>query len=135
MKPRYVPLLLLACVAVWHASWADSPQPQLVIPARVLSVHDGDSVTAEVTIRMQIRLLSCWAPEVTGKEKPEGLKSKARLVELVDGKQVTLTIPIGNDLGDSFTFGRVLGRLSIGGVDISEEMVKSGMATKTKPTK
>ena len=135
MKPRYIPLLTLACVAVWHAAFDASPVPQIVIPAVVRAVHDGDTVTAEVTVRLNVRLLDCWAPEVTGREKAEGLKSKARLTELVDGKQGVLTIPFGNDLGDSFTFGRVLGRLWIDGKDVSETMVAEKFATKEKVRK
>jgi len=105
------------------------------MPARIVSVHDGDTVTAEITVRLNVRLIDCWAPEVTGKEKPEGLKSKARLTELASGKNGTLTIPIGDDLGDSFTFGRVLARLNVDGKDISEIMVEEKFATKVKAKK
>lgn len=135
MRPRYVPFLLLACVALWRVAFADAPTPQFVMPARIVSVHDGDTVTAEITVRLNVRLIDCWAPEVTGKEKPEGLKSKARLTELASGKNGTLTIPIGDDLGDSFTFGRVLARLNVDGKDISEIMVEEKFATKVKAKK
>lgn len=119
--------LLLTCV--WAAVGDQPTQPQLVLPCRVVSVHDGDTLTAEVTLRMNVRLLDCWAPEL---REPGGKESRDKLVEIAGGKSGLLTVPLGDDLGDSLTFGRVLGRLEIDGHDVSEQMVESGRATKTK---
>jgi endonuclease YncB( thermonuclease family) len=131
MKPGYIPLFLLACVALFVA--AASPTPQIVLPARVVEVYDGDTPTVEVTFRMRIRLEECWCPEVTGKEKVEGLKSKKRMEELSLGKNGMVTIPLLPDIGQSTSMGRVVGRLSVEGKDLSEVMVKEGFATKEKP--
>lgn len=115
---------------------ADTPPPQLVIPVSVVSVGDGDTVTVDITIRANVRLLDCWAPETNKpNEKVRGLKSKARLESLARGKKALLTVPLGDNLGRSLSLGRVLGKLSIDGKDISEQMVKEGYATKTKPKK
>lgn len=107
--------------------------PQLTLPCQVVSVYDGDTLAVDVTFRMNVRLLDCWAPEITGEERPQGLKSKERLTQLALGKKGTLTVPFGgNDLGDSFTFGRTLARLVIDGQDVSQQMVLDGFATLTK---
>lgn len=122
--------LLLTCA--WAAVGAQPSQPQLVLPCKVISVHDGDTLTAEVTLRMNVRLLECWAPEL---DELGGVESRAKLIELTDGKTGMLTIPLGDDLGDSLTFGRVLGRVEIDGRDVSNQMVASGRATRTKGTR
>lgn len=120
-------LLLTACL--WAVAVGEPAQPQLVLPCRVVSVHDGDTLTAEVTLRANIRLLDCWAPEL---RDVGGVESRAKLTELASGKTGLLTIPLGNDVGDSLTFSRVLGRIEIDGRDVSKQMVESGRATKTK---
>lgn len=109
--------------------FAEQPQPQIVLPCEIVSVHDGDTLTATVTLKMNVRLLDCWAPEL---RESRGPAAKAKLVELASGKTGVLTIPLGHDIGSSFTFGRVLGRLSIDGRDVSDQMVASGLATKKK---
>lgn len=110
------------------------PEPAITLPCKVVSVHDGDSLTAVVTMQMQIRLLDCWAPEVTGAEKPKGLVSAEKLRSMADGKTGTLTIPLHDSLQKSLTFGRVLGRIHIDGQDkdLSTQMVEGGWATKSK---
>lgn len=108
-------------------------------PAKVVSVYDGDTVTVEFKIKMNVRLLDCYAPEVKGPEKENGLKSKEFLQSLVKaGDDVTIEIPMGDNLSDSISLSRVLayvkkdldndGELE----NISEEMVKSGYAKEKK---
>ena len=122
---------LLVAVAAWTAFGSD-PVPQIVIPCRVTRVYDGDTPTCEVTIRMRVRLQDCWAPEVTGREKKDGLKSRKRLEELALNKTGLLAIPLGDDVGDSLSLNRVVGRLFIDGRDINRQMVAEGFATKEK---
>lgn len=110
-----------------------TPRPQLTVPAKVLRVTDGDTCLVEVTMRMNVRLIGAWAPETNKpEEKARGLKSKAKLESLVAGKTGLLTVPLGDNIGKSISLGRVLGKLSIDGKDVSAEMVRSGFATKTK---
>jgi len=124
----------LAAVALAAAvGLAGQPsQPHIVLPCKVVHVHDGDTLTAEVTLRANVRLLDCWAPEL---REAGGAESRAKLTELASGKTGLLIIPLGNDLGDSLTFGRVLGRIEIDGRDVSQQMVESGHATRTKGAK
>lgn len=65
--------------------------------ALIVSVYDGDTVRADIDIGFSIwkrneplRLYGINTPEVTGIQKPEGLKSKAALVELIEGKTVII---------------------------------------------
>lgn len=123
--------LPIVCIAVCaFAEPQKQTQPQLVLPCRVISVHDGDTLTAEVKLRANVRLLDCWAPEL---REAGGVESRAKLTELTSGKTGLLTIPLGNDLGDSLSFGRVLGRIEIDGRDVGRAMVESGMAKERKP--
>jgi endonuclease YncB( thermonuclease family) len=109
-----------------------TPQPQIVIPVFVRECYDGDTATVEATIRMRVRLMDAWAPEVKGEQKRDGMKSKKRLEELCLGKKGLLTIPLYDDLGQSTTLSRVKGWLNVDGKDVSAQMVQEGFATKTK---
>lgn len=99
-------------------------------------VIDGDTVEVTVTRKLRVRLLDCWAPEIHGAEKPEGMKSANHLKELALGANGTLFIPTedARNMGDILTLGRVLGYVWIDGSDISlsELQVQSGHATKDK---
>lgn len=101
------------------------------LPARVVDVHDGDTLTVRVTFCADIRLLDCWAREL---KEPGGSQARDALVELANGKSCVLTVPFegAKTIGDVLTFGRVLGRVRIDGVDASEWMVQNGFAGRTK---
>lgn len=64
--------------------------------AIIKKVYDGDTVTLDIDVgfdvwikNQRVRLLYINAPEIRGEERPEGLISKQRLLEL---------IPIGSDV-------------------------------------
>lgn len=115
----------------------EKPLHGLSAACRIVDVHDGDTVTVEITRRVRVRLLDCWAPEVTGAEKPQGIKSRDALRAIALLKSATLYVPTeGNDeLGDVMTFDRVLGHVwleSDPSQSLSERQVRAGFATKTK---
>ena len=65
--------------------------------AYVRKVYDGDTITVDfdlgfgVVLKSQkIRLLRIDAPEVRGKERPEGLKSRDALRKLIGNKWVQI---------------------------------------------
>jgi len=65
--------------------------------ANVVSIYDGDTVTLDVDLGLGVwskgqkcRLLGIDTPELRGEERPEGLKSKQRLCELILGKQIAI---------------------------------------------
>lgn len=65
--------------------------------ALVRSVYDGDTITVDVDLGFgtwkhgeKLRLYRINTPEVRGKERPEGLKSRDFLRGLLDGKEILL---------------------------------------------
>ena len=109
-----------------------APSLSLTMPARVVSIHDGDTLTVEMKFQAKIRLIDCWAPEIVGEQKKAGLKAKESLAKLADGKSCVVVIPWQEDLGKMTSLGRVLGYVVVNGSDMSYEQVKAGMAGKTK---
>ena len=103
--------------------------PCLTVPCRVVEVYDGDTVTVEVTIRARVRLTDCWAPEL---HEPGGIASKEYLQRLAEGKRGLLAVPLHERLDKSFSFGRLLGKVQVGGGDCSAAQVAAGHATATK---
>ena len=119
--------------------FADSPPPRGISTTAVVEEwYDGDTATVTLELQCKIRMLQCWAPEVRGSQRPEGLKSKAHIQKLVpEGSRVRLFIPTTGRLQDSLTFGRALGSMWIENDDgtftnVSDQMVKDGFATKDK---
>lgn len=123
------------------------PPKGITTDCKVVRVIDGDTVDIEITRTLRIRLLDCWAPETRSKdpaEKAKGFESKKYLHNLLKEKfyndlaarkpkKVTLFIPADEkgEVKDNFSFSRVLGRLFVGGQDVSELMVTAGKATAT----
>lgn len=113
-----------------------------VLPAKVVSVYDGDTIKVQFTTEFNVRLLDCWAAEVKTKdpaEKRRGIEAKKHLETLLKpGDEIVLELPYDGKIGDSVSLGRFLARVfkdvDDNGEDdnISELMVKSGYATKSK---
>lgn len=101
--------------------------------AKIVRVLDGDTVEVEISKRITVRLLDCWAPELNTEE---GKASKAYLESIISrGQEVILQIPSSKtgNLSSLFTFGRVIGQL-FNSLDenISEKMINEGHAKKKK---
>lgn len=109
------------------------------LPARIISIHDGDTVTVEFRAQANIRLLDCWAPEITGEEKPKGLESKQFLETLIAPEDnIIVEIPFDGKIANSLTLTRILGKIykdvdNDGTIDnISTLMTDKGFAKKSK---
>lgn len=106
--------------------------------ARVVNVVDGDTIDVEVRRTMRIRLLDCWAPETHTRNLEEKLRGVAAMnamrAMLPVNQEVTVHIPTNDhqDIAHVMTLGRVLGRIYVGEVDVSQEMVEHGHATISK---
>ena len=87
--------------------------------AKVISVHDGDTITVRTDETIKIRLDGIDAPEL---KQPFGQASKQALSGLVFGQVVTVKP------GKKDRYGRLLARVEIGGKDASLTMVETGMA-------
>ena len=88
---------------------------------KVVSIADGDTITVLDADKKQhkVRLNGIDAPE---KKQAFGAKSKARLGELVAGKDVVV------EWKEKDTYGRVLGKVLQGPLDVNLQMVKEGLA-------
>lgn len=139
---------IVTALAIGIPSPADTAPPEgLTLPGQVVEVHDGDTVTVEVTTRMRVRLIDCWAPEVTmdrrvpaaerAAAKAAGNASREHLQRMVSkSPSCKLHIPrTGDDIGDMTSMGRVLGKVWLSDDatrSVSDRMVSAGHATKTK---
>lgn len=118
------------------------PDLKTILPAKVVSVQDGDTITVEFSFRANIRLKDCWAPETRTKdeeEKKRGLESKEFLKGMLKpGDNVIIEVPYSPNMSNSLTLSRVLGYVykDLDGdnkpENISKEMVKAGMAKENK---
>ena len=124
------------CIGLMLPGADAPPSPGLTLDARCIRVLDGDTIECESKVTYRVRLIDCWAPETRTSdiaEKQRGLKSKSRMVQLADGKQLRITIPLTGDLTDATTLGRVLGHVWLeDGRELSEIMVSEKLATKEK---
>ena len=116
-----------------------APEPGWTTKARVVYVLDGDTVEVEVVRKLRIRILDCWAPETRTTdldEKEKGIVSKEHLQKLLPaGSPVTVAIPssVDGEIQDVLTMGRFLAHIwNTDGINVAEEQVKSGHATKEK---
>lgn len=92
-----------------------------LISGKVVSVADGDTITILDSLKKQhkIRLAGIDAPEKT---QAFGNVSKRSLSELVYGKQVDV------EWSKKDRYGRTLGRVIIGTLDVNLEQIRRGMA-------
>jgi endonuclease YncB( thermonuclease family) len=91
------------------------------LPGRVVGITDGDTIVilAEGNVQHKIRLQGIDAPE---RGQPYGTKSKQHLSDLVAGRFVTVEY----DKRDRY--GRIVGKVLIGGEDTCLEQISSGYA-------
>jgi endonuclease YncB( thermonuclease family) len=120
MFKTIVAISLCLCLSMLVAAIAPAPSPS-DIEGRVISVTDGDSLTVlTVDYRpVQVRLKDIDAPEPT---QPWSEKSRQQLLGLVLGKTVRVIVQ-GTD-----AWGRVLGEVYLGDININQAMVTQGGA-------
>ena len=89
--------------------------------ARVVSVHDGDTITAitDGNRQVKVRLKGLDAPELG---QPFGQAAKRHLSGLAFGKTVEI------EAGGKDRWGRTLGTVKVGGKPAAEAMVSEGLA-------
>ena len=90
------------------------------LPSKVVSIHDGDTVTILQNKRqIKVRLFGIDAPEL---KQPYGKKSKQSLANLIAGEVVEVE-ENGKD-----RYKRTIGTIYLNGTDINAQMVASGYA-------
>jgi endonuclease YncB( thermonuclease family) len=89
-------------------------------PARVVGVHDGDTLTVLMAQRqIRVRLTEIDAPELS---QPFGTRSKQSLSELCFGKIAEM------EVRNRDRYGRTLAQVSCEGKDANAEQVRRGYA-------
>lgn len=117
------------------------PPPGICLPARWVRTIDGDTIVVDLAGRtVHVRLLDCWAAEL---ELTAGRDAKHALDELLEetaDQPLHVWFPPPRDTsGDGIlsvtellrsmtSFGRFLGRVWAGSIDISDWMVAHGHA-------
>ena len=99
--------------------------------ALVRKVYDGDTITVDIDLgfdmllrNQKIRLLGINTPEVRGKERPEGLKSRDALRDKIGSKWVI----IKTKKDKKGKYGRWLGTIFIEDENVNEWLIKEGLA-------
>lgn len=102
-------------------SWLTWPAWAETFHGRVVGVSDGDTITVldANKIAHKVRLAGIDAPE---KSQPFGDRSKLHLSELVFGKMVDI------DWHKTDKYGRLVGKVVVGGHDANLNQVLSGLA-------
>ena len=105
----------------------ESPHKQIMedFIAKVVKVIDGDTIKVKWDERdfdFPIRFANTAAPE---RKEPGGLESREWLREQVLGKEVTIEINPSNRVGK---WGRILGTVILGGIDINQMSIDLGFA-------
>ena len=107
----------LLCTAIFMASGVAHAHE---FDAKVIAVMDGDTVLVlRDNKKIKIRLANIDAPELA---QPFGRESRLALVERVLKKQVHINSRAVD------TYGRLIAELSVNGVNVNAEMVRSGLA-------
>lgn len=111
-------LAAISLLAMVHAAAAASAE----IYGRVVSITDGDTLAVLESKRkppIKVRLSEIDTPE---SHQPFGHRAKWILSELVFGKDVRVAVR------DVDRYGRTVGRVHVGNVDVNAEMVRRGAA-------
>lgn len=113
MPGLFLRTLCLTLLLAVHSAHAD-------VRGRVVSVHDGDTLTVLVERRqVKVRLTDIDAPEL---KQPFGTRSRQSLAELCFGKDATLNVR-GRD-----RYQRTLATVTCAGTDANAEQVRRGYA-------
>ena len=87
---------------------------------RVVKIADGDTLTIVIDGRKEkIRLSDIDTPE---RKQPFGTRAKQALSELTFGKTITVLTETRD------RYGRVIGQISVDGIDVNAELVRLGFA-------
>jgi endonuclease YncB( thermonuclease family) len=114
------------------------PPYGLCLPCKLHHVRDGDTVVVTVLDGVRewaIRLIGCWAPELS---EQLGQRAKAFAESLLEnGDPLSVWIPAPENVHNllaNLTFDRIPGHVFIGTEHtLAERMIQAGFAWATKP--
>ncbi len=136
MRLASIAVLLLAATAAGLKAEEIPTEPAYLYRAVVVRVVDGDTIDVDIDLgfyvwirKQRIRLIGIDAPETRGESRPEGLAATDYLKSLIDGQAIILRTVKGSDGGDrDDSFGRWLGTIYHGDMDVNAEMIRAGHA-------
>ena len=111
--------LIVALAAFWLQAQAGAAAADL--SGRVVGVVDGDTLTLLTPEKRQVRvrLAGIDTPE---RAQPYGSRARQELSDLAFGKEAEISVQ------DTDRYGRTVGRVHAGGLDVNAEMVRRGAA-------
>lgn len=112
-------LILLLVVAIFLLSCAPVT---IESQARVVRVIDGDTI--EIAGGAHVRYIGMDTPEIYPEVEFYGPEAKAKNIELVEGKLVTLE----KDVSETDKYGRLLRYVYVNGIFVNGELVRLGYA-------
>jgi endonuclease YncB( thermonuclease family) len=113
----------------------------ICLPVEFRRCRDGDTVEVGIAggaFVWAVRLLDCWAPEMSGEEGRLAKHYAEKMMEQCVRPVLWLPITGGthNLLASFLSFDRLLGHIFLSeNMTLSEAMVQAGHASKEKPTK
>lgn len=111
---------MLRLLSTLFLLWGSLAQAE-ILEGRVVGVHDGDTITVLSAERQdwRVRLAEIDAPEL---HQPWGQRSKQSLSDLVYDHSVRVLWK------QQDRYGRIVGRVYVGDIDVSAEQVRRGLA-------
>lgn len=101
--------------------------------ALVTGVYDGDTITVDIDYGMdmwrknvKMRLAYIDTPELRGAERPEGLRVRDYVRDMILDKYITIQT-IKDSTGK---YGRYLAVVLIGDMNLNDHLIEEGMAVK-----
>ena len=97
---------------------------------KVTKVVDGDTVYGiadlgfNISVDLKLRLARIDAPEIRGKERPQGLLAKSEVEDLLKSLPNDITITTTG----KGKYGRWIAEIYINGVNLSDHLVENGLA-------
>lgn len=113
---------------------AAAPDVATTVECEVVRAIDGDTVEVVVKQRYRVRLIDCWAPELsTGAPGDESKRALETFIGPMPAPAV-LSVPWHEQVGKQWSMGRVVGNVWIKNTSasLSEAQVASGHATRIK---
>ena len=105
---------------------------ELPLPITVKRAIDGDTLEVTISFDAIVRLKDLYCEE---KGTPEGEAATKNMKTLAEGQSGWLRIPLspGNGLSRLFSFGRILGHVSVDEEDVASLQIRDGYGSRTKP--
>ena len=133
---RYIFIFLLSFLLSGYTAEKTINNHLYTYRAKIVSVYDGDTVTANIDLGFHIwiygeklRLARINAPEVRGKEKKAGKKSRDWLRKKILGKIIIIqTTKRKNGKDKKGKYGRYIVELYQDEKNINDQLVKIGLA-------